>query len=129
MLYTATEVAEQINATKPDFKHFKELFTIDDVNKFKEDFDSTACIFQKILKEGLNVRQAESAASQLKNPNAKASKSQKTLSNFQKKAQKTIADLLDVNVEVKTSANGKKGKIILDFKNEEELQHILSHIK
>ena len=50
MLYTATEVAEQINATKPDFKHFKELFTIDDVNKFKEDFDNTTCIFQKILK-------------------------------------------------------------------------------
>ena len=50
MLYTATEVAEQINATKPDFKYFKELFTIDDVNKFKEDFDNTYCIFQKILK-------------------------------------------------------------------------------
>ncbi len=94
-----------------------------------EDSESQDTLFQKILKDGLNVRQAESAASQLKNPNAKASKSQKTLSNFQKKAQKTIADLLDVNVEVKTSANGKKGKIILDFKNEEELQHILSHIK
>ena len=50
MLYTATEVAEQINATKPDFKHFKELFTLDDVNKFKEDFENTTCIFQKILK-------------------------------------------------------------------------------
>ena len=50
MLYTATEVAEQINATKPDFKHFKELFTIGDVNKFKEDFENTTCIFQKILK-------------------------------------------------------------------------------
>ena len=50
MLYTATEVAEQINATKPDFKYFKELFTIDDVNKFKEDFDNTTCVFQKILK-------------------------------------------------------------------------------
>ena len=50
MIYTATEVAEQINTTKPDFKYFKELFTIDDVNKFKEDFDNTSCIFQKILK-------------------------------------------------------------------------------
>ena len=50
MLYTATEVAEQINATKPDFKYFKELFTIDDVNKFKEDFENTTCTFQKILK-------------------------------------------------------------------------------
>ncbi len=31
MLYTATEAAEQINTTKPDFKYFKELFTIDEV--------------------------------------------------------------------------------------------------
>lgn len=50
MIYTATEVAEQINATKPDFKYFKELFRIDDVNEFKKDFENTTCIFQKILK-------------------------------------------------------------------------------
>jgi hypothetical protein len=36
---------------------------------------------------------------------------------------------LDVKVEIKTSANGKKGKIVLDFKNEEELENILSHFK
>lgn len=50
MLYTVTEVAEQINATKPDFKHFKELFTLDDSSKIKSDFDNTDCVFQKILK-------------------------------------------------------------------------------
>lgn len=50
MLYTATEVAEQINATKPDFKHFKELFTIDNPVQLKTDFDNTTCVFQKILK-------------------------------------------------------------------------------
>lgn len=50
MLYTVTEVAEQINATKPDFKRFKELFTLDDPSQFKSDFDNTDCVFQKILK-------------------------------------------------------------------------------
>lgn len=50
MLYTVTEVAEQINATKPDFKRFKELFTSDDSVQIKSDFDNTDCIFQKILK-------------------------------------------------------------------------------
>ena len=50
MIYTVKEVAEQINATKPDFKHFKELFTVDDPSKIKSDFDNTSCIFQKILK-------------------------------------------------------------------------------
>jgi len=32
-------------------------------------------------------------------------------------------------VEIKASGNGKKGKIVLDFKNEDELEYILSHIK
>ena len=35
--------------------------------------------------------------------------------------------MLEVTVEVKSSGKGKKGKIILDFNNEEELNKILSH--
>jgi ParB family chromosome partitioning protein len=82
------------------------------------------------IKEKLNVRQAEQAAAALKNPKSPAAKKAKAeLSNNYKRAQKTIADILDVKVEIKTSGNGKKGKIVLDFKNEEELEYILSHIK
>ncbi|WP_419868425.1 ParB/RepB/Spo0J family partition protein [Chryseobacterium sp. CT-SW4] len=87
-------------------------------------------LFDKIIKEKLNVRQAEQAAAALKNPaSSVATKAKAELSNNYKKAQKTIADILDVKVEIKTSGNGKKGKIVLDFKNEEELEYILSHIK
>ena len=42
---------------------------------------------------------------------------------------RNLADILDVKVEIKTAANGKKGKIVLDFKNEEELDQILSHFR
>ncbi|WP_223558580.1 ParB/RepB/Spo0J family partition protein [Chryseobacterium lathyri] len=87
-------------------------------------------LFDLIIKEKLNVRQAEQAATTLKNPKSPAAKKVNTeLSNNYKRAQKTIADILDVKVEIKTSGNGKKGKILLDFKNEEELEYILSHIK
>lgn len=87
-------------------------------------------LFDKIIKEDLNVRQTEQLSASLKNPKAQAEKKLKTeLPNHYKKVQKTIADLLDVKVEIKTSGNGKKGKIVLDFKNEEELEYILSHIK
>lgn len=87
-------------------------------------------LFDKIIKEKLNVRQAEQAATALKNPQSPAAKKAKAeLPNSYKKAQKTIADILDVKVEIKTSGNGKKGKIVLDFKNEDELEYILSHIK
>ncbi len=87
-------------------------------------------LFQKILKEGLNVRQAEAAAAQLKNKgNTKKPSASVVLSNYHKKVQKSLSDSLEIKVEIKTASNGKKGKLILDFKNEEELEHILAHIK
>ena len=87
-------------------------------------------LFDLIIKDKLNVRQSEQAATALKNPKSPAAKAVKTeLSNNYKRAQKTISDILDVKVEIKTTGNGKKGKIVLDFKNEDELEYILSHIK
>ena len=86
-------------------------------------------LFQLIVKEKLNVRQAEAAATALKTPQDKTVKTVKSISNFHKKVQKDLSDILDVKVEIKTAANGKKGKIVLDFKNEAELEQILSRIK
>ena len=81
----------------------------------------------KIIKEGLNVRQAEKAASEFKNPKKEAVKKEVELPNHLRKVQKSLSDVLDVAVEIKSSGKGKKGKIILDFNNEEELSKILSH--
>lgn len=86
-------------------------------------------LFNKIVSEKLNVRQAEMAANALKNPGKATTKQKAPLSHILRKTEKTLADLLEVKVEIKTSANGKKGKIVLDFKNEEELESILAHIK
>lgn len=95
-----------------------------------ENLDLQQVLFQKILKEQLNVRQTEQASAELKNAKTPLAKSTKPdLPNHLKKAQKKLSDLLDVKVEIKTSGNGKKGKIVLDFKNEDELEFILSHIK
>ncbi|MBN9338321.1 MAG: ParB/RepB/Spo0J family partition protein, partial [Chryseobacterium sp.] len=87
-------------------------------------------LFNKIIQDQLNVRQAEQLAAQLKNPQDKEKAvKQIIIPNHVKKAQKNLSDILNVNVEIKTSANGKKGKIVLDFKNEEELENILAHIR
>jgi ParB family chromosome partitioning protein len=86
-------------------------------------------LFDKIIKEQLNVRQTEQVSTALKNPKAPKVKAKPELSNNYKRVQKTISDILDVKVEIKTSGNSKKGKIVLDFKNEDELEYILSHIK
>ena len=84
-------------------------------------------LFKKITSQKLNVRQAEQEVHKLKQPQTKI-KTVPNLPNFLKKAEKNISDILEVKVEIKSSATGKKGKIVLDFKNEQELEQILAHI-
>ncbi|WP_027377468.1 ParB/RepB/Spo0J family partition protein [Kaistella palustris] len=100
--------------------HGRALLTLDETAEQEK-------LFRDILAQNLSVRQTEQAASQLKNPVKTIPRAKTALPNYFKKAERNLADVLDVNVEVKVAANGKKGKIILDFKNEEELQNILSH--
>lgn len=85
-------------------------------------------LFEKIIKEKLSVRQAEAAAADFKPTKNNLPKPKKELPNHLKKVEKSLADVLDVKVEIKTSG-GKKGKIVLDFNNEEELGQILSHFR
>lgn len=92
-----------------------------------EDSENQEILFKKIMKDGLNVRQAEQVANQLKSPKRMISKSKTPLPNHLKKAQKSLSDTLDVPVEIKVSSRGKRGKIVLDFKNEEQLESILKH--
>ncbi|MGS0747416.1 ParB/RepB/Spo0J family partition protein [Halpernia sp. GG3] len=92
-----------------------------------EDENLQDILFKKITSQKLNVRQAELEVQKLKKPTVK-SKTISKLPNFLKKAEKNISDILEVKVEIKSSATGKKGKIVLDFNNEQELEQILAHI-
>lgn len=94
-----------------------------------EEKDLQEGLFQTILKNNLSVRQAEEQSNMLKNAAPAAKRSKPALPNHFKKAEKNLADILAVKVEIKAAASGKKGKIVLDFKNEEELDNILSHFK
>ena len=86
-------------------------------------------LFLKIIKEKINVRQAEQWANQAKNPKKSIEKAAKSLPNHLKKAQQSLSDILDTEVEIKSTARGNKGKIVLSFKDDEELQNILTHFK
>jgi len=86
-------------------------------------------LFAQIIKDKLSVRQAEAVAAAMKKGGEKPVAAKKELSNYHRKIQKKLSDMLDIKVEIKTSPSGKKGKLVLDFKNEEELEFILSHIK
>lgn len=83
-------------------------------------------LFKEVVKENLNVRQTEALATLLKNPKEKKIPAIKEISNYHKRVQKSLSDLLDVKVEIKTAPNGKKGKLVFDFKNENDLETILA---
>lgn len=121
LLKLSPEVQQAIRNGKISAGHGRAILSL-------ENSDQQEQLYEKIVREGLNVRQAEKAASAFKNPNTTSNKVEKELPNHLKKIQKSLADLLDIDVEIKSASKGKKGKIILDFNNEDELNKILSHI-
>ena len=93
-----------------------------------ENPEDQQALFKQIVNNRLSVRQAEEAAKHFKSPKEiSISKEPKTLPNNLRRAEKTLADVLALKVEIKSSAKGDKGKIVLNFDNEEELEKILSY--
>jgi len=85
-----------------------------------------AYVFEKIIENKLNVRQTEALVNRIKKGNNPTSaKSTSSIPNHLKKAQKRISDNLGLEVEIKTTAKGKKGKVILNFNSEDEIERIL----
>lgn len=116
------DVQNAIRSGEISAGHGRAIISLDDPQKQEE-------LFAKIVKNNLSVRQAEEESNRLKNPDNSPKKEKAAVPNHIKKAEKNLADILDVKVEIKAAANGKKGKIVLDFKNEEELENILSHFR
>lgn len=114
------DVQNAIRSGEISAGHGRAIISLEDSEKQQE-------LFNKIIREKLSVRQAEQEAGFMKNPKVEVKKSKTEVPNHLKKAEKNLSDILAVKVEIKTAANGKKGKIVLDFKNEEELEQILSH--
>jgi len=122
LLKLSPDIQDAIRSSEISAGHGRAILSLDSEELQNE-------LFEVIVAEKLNVRQAEVAATALKNPKLKKAPTVREVSNLHKKIQKNLTDLLEVKVEIKASANGKKGKLVLDFKNEEELEQILSHFK
>lgn len=116
------DVQNAIRSGEISAGHGRAIISLDDPQKQEE-------LFAKIVKNNLSVRQAEEESNRLKNPDNSPKREKAAVPNHIKKAEKNLADILDVKVEIKAASNGKKGKIVLDFKNEEELENILSHFR
>ena len=99
--------------------HAKALLGIDDLND--QNF-----LFERILNEGLSVRETEDAAAEMKSPEKK--KTGRTKRNTDD-SYKALEDSLNgfFNSKVKFSRTDKgNGKIVIPFKNDQDLERIIS---
>lgn len=122
LLRLSPEVQDAIRSGEISAGHGRAILSQEDPQKQKE-------LFQKIVAHKLSVRQAEEESSRMKNASPTEKRTKSPIPNHFKKAEKNLSDILNSKVEIKAAANGKKGKIVLDFKNEDELENILSHFR
>lgn len=121
LLKLSPDVQQAIRNSTISAGHGRAIVSLDRV-------EDQQALFERIIKENLNVRQAEEWAKKFKKPKEIAvSDVPKDLPNNLRRAEKSIADRLAVKVEIKAKGRGNRGQIVLNFTNEEELERILSH--
>ncbi|MGC8825155.1 MAG: ParB/RepB/Spo0J family partition protein [Bacteroidales bacterium] len=124
LLKLPPEIQAGIREEKISMGHAKALLAIDDAEQMIE-------VFHQIIEKQLSVREVEEMVRVINNPanEAEAPKPKEKVSNDQSveyaelKAQ--LSQFFNSNVEFKRKPNGE-GKIIISFKNDAELEKILS---
>lgn len=79
-------------------------------------------IYEKILEEGLSVRQTENLVKQLKSTQKSAPK-KKSVPNYIKEGKKEFSNFFGHKIDINVNAKGK-GKIVIPFHSEEDFKRI-----
>lgn len=101
--------------------HAKALLGIDDAN------DQTF-LFERILNEGLSVREVEDISHDMKEPKSPSKntpKSKKQTNDTYKELENKLNGFFSSNVKFSRNENGC-GKIVIPFKNDQDLERIIS---
>ena len=114
------EIQDLISSGKISSGHGRMLASLEN----KQDIEALA---KKIIDENLTVRQVENIVAEIKTKLPKKQKKQKTQSveivNLVEELQRLFG------TKVRITGNGKKGKIILDYCNLEDLERITNSLK
>ena len=120
LLNLAEEIQDLISSGKISSGHGRMLASLEN----KQDVEM---LTKKILDENLTVRQVENIVSEIKTKVTKKHKNQKQqnieIVNLVEELQRLFG------TKVKITGNGKKGKIILDYCNLEDLERIINSLK
>ncbi len=100
--------------------HAKALLSIDDENDQKY-------LFERIVSEGLSVREVEEIASEMKegNPDKKKQKKTKKKDDTYSELESKLNSFFDSKVKFSRTDKGN-GKIVIAFKNDQDLERIIS---
>lgn len=100
--------------------HAKALLSIDDANDQKY-------LFERIVGEGLSVREVEEIASEMKegNPDKKKQKKTKKKDNTYAELESKLNSFFESKVKFNRTDKGN-GKIVIAFKNDQDLERIIS---
>lgn len=100
--------------------HAKALLSIDDENDQKY-------LFERIVSEGLSVREVEEIASEMKegNPDKKKQKKTKKKDDTYGELESKLNSFFDSKVKFSRTDKGN-GKIVIAFKNDQDLERIIS---
>ena len=83
---------------------------------------------ERIIKEGLNVRQAEALVSDLGKPKGNQSKSQNPMmQKYYRDLESTLGSRLGTKVKIREGA--KKGKIEIEYYSKDDLERILFELR
>lgn len=119
LLKLPAEIQLGIRDKKISMGHARALINIDDDEKQLK-------AYYRIIDEGLSVRATEEIIRNLNQTTARKSSSKKQeLPEEYKDVKKHLSSFLNTNVDFKRSGNGK-GKIVIPFKSDEDLERIMS---
>ena len=85
-------------------------------------------VTQKIIKEGLNVRQTEELVAKIKNPVQKETVVKKIKDADLVAIEKNLTQKIGLKVQINTGKNGK-GKVVLNYKDMSELENIINKLE
>ena len=89
--------------------------------------EAQLALYKRILQKNLSVRQVEELAANSESAATKEPKGEKTQSVYQSQAEH-MSGLLGAPCKISAGAKGK-GRVVITFKSEQELENILKHIR
>ena len=140
--YTQEKIAQTVGKSRSYVANSFRLLTLSDEIKYllNENLisagharcligcENALFIAQKIVEEGLNVRQTEELVAQLKNPERKHEKIKKVKDTDLVAIEKNLTKKIGLKVQINTGKNGK-GKVILNYKDLSELENIINKLE